>query len=877
MKADFLANNYFLNYYQLVLSRLLSGATSLYPHQKAALLALHQKASQGKMDEVKRQAGLILAGVGTGKTLIQTVTPYILSPWMKGKQVLYLSDNCTLKSRFLKDFPTTAEGRPVYEEWLLYSLNILPPGVPPPKIIELDTKNFHKVAFLLNKADVLVGNRQFVINLVKRGDIQPDSVGLIVVDEAHFAAASSYRSITNYFNRALLTYFTGSKFRSDSQPIPNVEYEIVRDEVNSSVVKYAPKADFEFTLQQAWKLNPPPIKQIAFKEAHSSKLLIEEDGEEHEYDFEEFIAKAQIDNLWFRRIILADNFCLPVLDKAVEILLSKRKATEQPHAMIVRALNIKHVHHVASLLEKRFPFLTNKVGLIHSQHETYDTEGRASDIINKFYNGEFWVLVHCGTLGVGFDHKWASVSCCLCVFRTMSPAEQEWGRIIRRVPGAAPIADKPELDAPNWGVIVTHSALSMKSLFSDFIYGKKADIISEISSPTKTRPILTTTYEAGETLLNLSETQHLRPGDVLELSVLTDPKPNLSNTSNELNGNGFSQSNNSELEPLPPINSSDDLTDIDNIQNKRIELAYPEDFSPFDNQVNGQSNQLSLPALDNSNTASSLGQKPWEKEVNAIVNNLKLLKQTRVFKIQVESVLDDNTVTVVPTWNDIPTGALLSRTHRNLSEPDVNFLDHINLDWQIMIDGELISYSQYKKRVVLASKGLELNEDGDICANGVSLKLTLGKAYSTFLKGLETEISSAKIEVPHTENSVARPDIAKNSLQSKYGGQIRGLIYDVLNNSYLIPDGSSGCSLVENPVPLITEAINRVIESGNEPSFKNNSQLIHSAVFGYIKEKTGRSFAEHTEQQYAEVKNLVRSYLNKLQFQLHNKRQGKSI
>ncbi len=243
--------NYFLNYYELVLSRLLSNKTKLYPHQKSALLALHQKASRGEMDGVKRLAGLILAGVGTGKTLIQTVTPYILAPWMKGRSALYLSDNCTLRSRFLKDFPTTPKGLPIYSEWLLYSLDILPPGVPPPKIISLDTNNFNNYAFHLDSADILVGNRQFVVNMVGRGDINPDNVGLIVVDEAHFSAAPSYRSIVNYFDRSLLTYFTGSKFRSDSQPIPNVEYNIATDknDPDLSVTKYAPVADYEFTLR----------------------------------------------------------------------------------------------------------------------------------------------------------------------------------------------------------------------------------------------------------------------------------------------------------------------------------------------------------------------------------------------------------------------------------------------------------------------------------------------------------------------------------------------------------------------------------------------------------------------------------------------------
>ncbi len=138
-------NKYFSNYHELVLSRILSNVTKLYPHQREALLAIYQKASRGEMNGSYREAALIIAGVGTGKTLIQSLTPFILAPWMQEQTVLYLSDNCTLRSRFLKDFPTTKKGQPIYEDWLLYSLDILPPGVPPPKIIELDAGNFESM------------------------------------------------------------------------------------------------------------------------------------------------------------------------------------------------------------------------------------------------------------------------------------------------------------------------------------------------------------------------------------------------------------------------------------------------------------------------------------------------------------------------------------------------------------------------------------------------------------------------------------------------------------------------------------------------------------------------------------------------------------
>ena len=236
--------NYFLNYHELVRSRILRGETKLYPHQEEAILAIYQKACRGEMDSPYRQAALILAGVGTGKTLIQALTPYILAPWLSGEKALFLSDNCTLRSRFLRDFPTNSSGRPLYDQWLLYSLDILPPGVPPPVIVELDAGNFNSYAFAMHDADMLVGNRQFVLNLVNRGDISPDSVGLLVVDEAHFCAAASYQTITNYFERSLLTYFTGSKFRSDSVALPYVHYNEVEDfdELGNSIIRYAPIA-----------------------------------------------------------------------------------------------------------------------------------------------------------------------------------------------------------------------------------------------------------------------------------------------------------------------------------------------------------------------------------------------------------------------------------------------------------------------------------------------------------------------------------------------------------------------------------------------------------------------------------------------------------
>ena len=838
--------NYFLSYHQLVLARITRGQTLLYPHQVEALLAIYQKACKGEMDSSYRSAALILAGVGTGKTLVQALVPYILAPWMQGQQALFLSDNCTLRSRFVKDFPCDQKGRPIYEEWLLYSLQVLLPGIPPPQIVELDAGNFNSFAYTMHTADMLVGNRQFLLNLVQRGDIEKSAIGVIVCDEAHFSAAASYRTIFNYFDTALITYFTGSKFRSDSQPLPFVRYDQVEemDELGRSLTGYAPVADFEFTLQQAWKLNPSPIKKLMYKEATSTAFLVEEEGVEVEYDMDEFILKAQTDRQWFRQILLADSFCLPVLSMAVQILLSKRKATGQPHAMLVRALNIPHTHRVAGLLEENFPVIQGKVLVIHSEHEQFDLAGRASALLEKFYNGEYLVVVHCGMLGVGFDHKWVSVSCCLCVLKSMSPAEQEWGRALRRVPGQ-PATAFPDLNHPNWASVVTHSALGLRELFGKFLAGVTSDVIKDapIEKPAKAK--LMAAYEAGETVLKLSNTSNVKPGDILELRVPVAV----------------------EAEQSSPFSLIEELTSTNSLSDAS---ASKPDQNPTTDDTQLETNPIQQAlALTNTTTQQQAEVLPWQKEVDAIASHLHEIKSYRTCQVQVEAVLDNKQVQITPTWSDIPSGVEISKRRASWLEPSANFVDHIGLDWQILVDDRLVSYSDYKKRVVLQQKGMDLDEEGEIVVGGVRLRDTFPPAaYEIFLKGLESELTTEEIEVPHT-NTIARPDKAKLEMQARYGGQVRSLVNELFMQRGLVKDGAHGRSLVERPVALLELAIARVVEKGHEAKFANNSALLHSATFGYIKEQTSRGWSEHTcEEQYQDAVQDARRFMLQLREQL---------
>jgi len=187
----------------------------------------------------------------------------------------------------------------------------------------------------------------------------------------------------------------------------------------------------------------------------------------------------------------------------------------------------------------------------------------------------------------------------------------------------------------------------------------------------------------------------------------------------------------------------------------------------------------------------------------------------------------------------------------------------------VVIDGELISYQTYQRRVILQKHGMNLDQDGEIVVGGVRLKDTMPPAaFAIFLKGIEAEITQTVVDVPHSD-VIARPDKAKLEMQERYGVKVRSLVNDLFKQRGLIRDGVNGNSLVERPVELLAQAIERVRARGEEPSFRSNSELVHAAVFGFVKDKTARSWSEHQdEQQYKEACQMANQYLLKLKEQL---------
>lgn len=137
-----------------------------------------------------------------------------------------------------------------------------------------------------------------------------------------------------------------------------------------------------------------------------------------------------------------------------------------------------------------------------------------------------------------------------------------------------------------------------------------------------------------------------------------------------------------------------------------------------------------------------------------------------------------------------------------------------------------------------------------------------------FLKGLEAELAVVEVDIPHCDR-IARSDKAQLDMQVRYGAIVRSGVNDLFRQRNLIKDGTSGRSLIENPIALLAEAIQRVVDKGYKPNFANNSALIHAAVFGFVKEQTKRGWSEHTsDAEYQEAVKIARHFFLRLQEQL---------
>lgn len=197
--------------------------------------------------------------------------------------------------------------------------------------------------------------------------------------------------------------------------------------------------------------------------------------------------------------------------------------------------------------------------------------------------------------------------------------------------------------------------MGLRELFEKFLSGVRSDTIKDVPIEKSVKPRLVDSYEAGETVLKLSNTAYVKPGDVLELRVpvvaaASEQSSEFSLFEELASTNSLSTAISDDAVGVPTNSSS--TASIDTRSSSNISPTLP----PLQQQ------QLEL---------------PWHKQVDAISQKLAEIRSYKTYQIQVEAVLDRQNVQITPAWSDIPPGVEITKSRANIQVPDANFVQHV--------------------------------------------------------------------------------------------------------------------------------------------------------------------------------------------------------
>lgn len=294
-----------------------------------------------------------------------------------------------------------------------------------------------------------------------------DYFDLILVDEGHHSAATSWLDVFERFPDAKILSLTATPFRGDDQPVEG-------EPIYSYPIAEAMRRGF--------------IKQIQASNVAPSELRFSYRGEERTHTLEEVLRLKEHD--WFSRgVALAEQCNVSIVDGSLEWLKHLRETGSTHHQIIAVACSVDHARAVRRLYEER-GYAAHE---IHSQMTAEDQ----AKVLRDLHDGTLDVIVQVQMLGEGFDHPPLSVAAIFRPFRSLSPYIQFVGRVMRVNKQQAP--GHPD----NRGIVVSHVGLNLDRHWEDFKNLDTADqqlvqtwLLSEEQAPPaadaegKRRPLL---------------------------------------------------------------------------------------------------------------------------------------------------------------------------------------------------------------------------------------------------------------------------------------------------------------------------------------------------------------------------------------------------
>ena len=372
-----------------------------------------------------RQGGktaIIQIPVGCGKSGIAAIAPFGIA---EGR-ILVVSPNITIKDGLFETLDITNRQKCF---WLKRNILKAKDILGGPFACTLDTGNIS----VCEKSHIVVSNvHQLATNPEKWLKKFPqDFFDLIIVDEAHHSAASSWKAVVKHFKDARIINMTATPFRSDKQ------------EIEGTLVYRYPfkKATFKGY-----------IKRIKASYVAPSELEFTAKGETKTYNLDEVLKMKEKD--WFSRGIALSDVCNQnIVDNSLSKLEELRQ-TGTHHQLIAVACSVSHAKTICGMYVVR----GFKADVIYSQQD----EDKKQDVKRRLTSGELDCIVQVKMLGEGFDHPKLSVAAIFRPFRSLAPYIQFVGRILRVI-----VQNNPG-HPDNYGHVITHLGMNLDERLKEF-------------------------------------------------------------------------------------------------------------------------------------------------------------------------------------------------------------------------------------------------------------------------------------------------------------------------------------------------------------------------------------------------------------------------
>ena len=359
--------------------------------------------------------------VGCGKSGLITLLPFGIA---KGR-VLVIAPNITIRDQLVDSFSSSSP------KCFYRTAAVLTDLSSGPYVAALDADaNLSD----LDEAHVAVTNIQQLAAGGGRwlNQLPKNYFDLILVDEGHHSAATSWQEVFERFPDAKILSLTATPFRGDDQP---VEGEPI----------------YSYPIAEGMRRGY--ISRIQASNVAPAELRFTYKGEESTHTLEEVLRLKERD--WFSRgVALAERCNVSIVDGSIEWLKHLRDTGNLRHQIIAVACSVDHARAIRRLYEER--------GLTaHEIHSKMKPEEQAR-IHRDLLDGTLDVIVQVQMLGEGFDHPPLSVAAIFRPFRSLSPYIQFVGRVMRVNVQQAP----GHLD--NRGIVVSHVGLNLDRHWEDF-------------------------------------------------------------------------------------------------------------------------------------------------------------------------------------------------------------------------------------------------------------------------------------------------------------------------------------------------------------------------------------------------------------------------